>query len=258
MNVALILAGGVGRRMGANVPKQFIEVLGKPIIAYTLEIFEKNKNIDAAVVVCVHGYEEQVQQIVQKYALSKVRWITQGGDTFQESVYKGLLFLQDKCSPDDIVMIHMSVAPFIDDEIIDDALKVCMEKGNSISKNECLLCMGSRDTDEYSTKSVLRENIIGLNTPQTFYLGELLSDYVQADNEGYLYSLEPHTTSLEYHLGKTLYFSKGSQLNIKITNQDDLDLFEAFWIMKQRWTEKKEYSSMASCGMSVSEEAILL
>ena len=240
MNIALILAGGVGRRMGAGIPKQFIEVLGKPIIAYTLEILEKNENIDAVEVVCVQGYKEKVREIAERYDLSKVRWITLGGETFQQSVYQGLLYLKDKCNPKDIVMIHMSVAPFIDDSIIDDALKVCEEKGNSISKNECLLCMGSRDTDEYSTKSVLRENIIGLNTPQTFYLGELLGGYVKADREGYLDSLEPHTTSLEYYLGKTLYFSKGSQLNIKITNQDDLDLFEAFCLMKQRRAERSE------------------
>jgi 2-C-methyl-D-erythritol 4-phosphate cytidylyltransferase len=187
----------------------------------------------------VHGYEKDVQDIVDEYHLTKVQWITEGGKTFQESVFKGLLFLRDKCSFDDIVMIHMSVAPFVDDSIIDDALRVCREKGNAISKNECLLCMGSRDTDEFSTKSVLRENIIGLNTPQVFIFGELLNDYLLAQKEGYLDTLEPHTTSLEYHLGKTLYFSKGSQLNIKITNEEDLDLFEAFCIMKQRRGESR-------------------
>lgn len=234
MNVALILAGGVGTRMGAGIPKQFIKILGKPIIVYTLEILEKNKNIDAVLIACVHSYEEMLWDIVREYGLSKVRWITQGGETFQKSVYKGLQFLEGKCAEDDLVMIHMSVAPFIGDEIIDDALTVCKEKGNSISKNECLLCMGSRDNDEYSTISVLREGLIGLNTPQTFFFGELLHDYQTADREGYLDSLEPHTTSLIYHLGKPLYFSKGSQLNIKITNQDDLDLFEAYCIMKQK------------------------
>lgn len=220
--------------MGAGIPKQFLKILGKPIIAYTLELLEKNKNIDAVVITCVEGYEELTWDIVRQYGLSKVKWITQGGATFQQSVYKGLMFLQDKCAPDDLVMIHMSVAPFIGDDIIDDAIRVAQEKGNSISMNDCLLCMGSRDTDEYSTRSVLRETIVGLNTPQTFHYGELLADYKTADEAGFLDSLEPHTTSLEYHLGKVLYFSKGSQLNIKITNQEDLDLFEAYCVMKER------------------------
>lgn len=240
MNIALILAGGVGKRMGADIPKQFIKVLNKPIIAYTLEILERNANIDAVEIVCVHGYEDLLRAIIFTYKLHKVRWITEGGATFMQSVYKGLKRLQNEIDKKDIVMIHMSVAPFISDSIIDDAIKVCKEKGNSISENPCLLCMGSRDTDEYSTKSVLRETITGLNTPQTFFFGELLEDYDKADRGGYLDSLEPHTTSLLYHHGKKLYFSKGSQMNIKITNQDDLDLFEAYCIMMQMRKKKED------------------
>jgi len=234
MNTAIILAGGVGKRMGAGIPKQFIEIKGKPIIAYTLEILENNRHIDAIEIVCVHGYEDLLQEIISKYRIKKVRWITEGGDTFSLSVYNGLKNLREKLSPDDLVMIHMSVAPFINDDIIDDAIRVAEEKGNSISENPCLLCMGSHDTDEYSTKSVLRETITGLNTPQTFHFGEILSLYNRAEAEEILESLEPHTTSVYYYYEKPLYFSKGSQLNIKITNQDDLDLFEAFCIMKEQ------------------------
>lgn len=234
MNVAIILAGGVGKRMGADIPKQFIKIQDKPIIAYTLEIFENNSKIDAVEIVCVRGYEAIIRKIISDYKIEKVRWITEGGPTFMQSVYMGLKNLRRELSSNDIVMIHMSVAPFIGDDIIDDAIKVCEEKGNAISENPCLLCMGTHDTDEYSTKSVLRETITGLNTPQVFYFGELLDDYDKASQEGYLDLLEPHTTSLLYYHGKKLFFSKGSQLNIKITNQDDLDLFEAYCIMQKR------------------------
>lgn len=234
MNVVLMLAGGVGTRMGANIPKQFIEIQGKPIIAHTLEILERNANIDAVEIACVHGYEDLLKQIIAKYGISKVRWICEGGPTFSLSVYNGLKNLRGKLDSDDLVMIHMSVAPFIGDDIINDAIKVAKEKGNSISENPCYLCMGSHDTDEYSTKSVLRETITGLNTPQTFHFGEIIGLYDRAEEEGVLEILEPHTTSVYYYYGKPLYFSKGSQLNIKITNQDDLDLFEAFCIMKEQ------------------------
>lgn len=234
MNTVLMLAGGVGARMGANIPKQFIKIKGKPIIAYTLDILEKNHNIDAVEIVCVHGFEDLVKQIVSEYSFQKVRWICEGGPTFSLSVYNELKNLRVVLKPDDLLMIHMSVAPFIGDDIIDDAIRVAKEKGNSISENPCLLCMGSHDTDEYSTKSVLRETITGLNTPQTFHFGEILGLYDMATEEGILEELEPHTTSVYYHYGKPLYFSKGSQLNIKITNQDDLDLFEAFCIMKEQ------------------------
>ena len=234
MNVAMILAGGVGMRMGAEVPKQFIRVLGKPIIAWTLEILERNELIDAVEIVLVSGWEDELKAIVDEYGLHKVKWVVEGGPTFTLSVYEGLKHLKDKLSPRDVVMIHMSVAPFVTDDIIEDAIRVCVEKGNSISENPCLLCMGSHDNDEYSTKSVLRETITGLNTPQTFHFGELLGEYERADAGGYLKDLEPHTTSLLYHHGKRLYFSKGSQLNVKITNKDDLDLFEAYCLMRQK------------------------
>lgn len=234
MNTVLMLAGGVGARMGANIPKQFIRIKGKPIIAYTLDILEKNENIDAIEIVCVHGFEDLLNSIIDEYGIKKVKWICEGGPTFSMSVYNGLKNLRDELKPDDLLMIHMSVAPFIGDEIIDDAIRVARERGNSISENPCYLCMGSHDTDEYSTKSVLRETITGLNTPQTFHFGELIGLYDKAEAEGILEDLEPHTTSVFYHYGKPLYFSKGSQLNIKITNQDDLDLFEAFCIMKEQ------------------------
>ena len=233
MNTVLMLAGGVGARMGANIPKQFIRIKGKPIIAYTLDILEKNQNIDAVEIVCVHGFEDMLTQIIDEYGFQKVRWICEGGPTFSLSVYNGLKNLRNTLEPDDLVMIHMSVSPFAGDEIIDDSIRVASEKGNAISENPCLLCMGSHDTDEYSTKRVLRETITGLNTPQTFRFGEIIGLYDRAEAEGILESLEPHTSSVYYHYGRTLYFSKGSQLNIKITNQDDLDLFEAYCIMKE-------------------------
>lgn len=233
MNVVLMLAGGVGKRMGADIPKQFIKIQGKPIIVYTLELLEQNVNIDAVAIACVHGYEELLKKLLQEYNIGKVKWICEGGPTFSLSVYAGLKHLRNALAPEDLLMIHMSVAPFIGDEILDDAIRVAKEKGNSISENPCYLCMGTHDTDEYSTKSVLRETITGLNTPQTFHFGELLGLYDRAAEEGILETLEPHTTSIYYYYEKPLYFSKGSQLNIKITNQDDLDLFEAFCIMKE-------------------------
>lgn len=234
MNVVLMLAGGVGVRMGANIPKQFIEIHDKPIIAHTLDIFEKNDSIDAVEIVCVKGFEELLNQIIKKYKFKKVRWICEGGTTFNYSVYNGLKNLRDELSSEDLVMIHMSVAPFIGNDIIDDAIRVAKEKGNSISENPCYLCMGSHDTDEYSTKSVLRETITGLNTPQTFHFGEIIGLYERAEQENILDNLEPHTTSVYYYYNIPLYFSKGSQMNIKITTQDDLELFEAFCIMKEK------------------------
>ena len=86
MNIAIVLAGGTGTRVGADIPKQFIKVMGKPILAYTLEIFQKNQNIDAIEVVCHQDWIDEIENIDREYGFGKVRWIVTGGGTFQESV----------------------------------------------------------------------------------------------------------------------------------------------------------------------------
>lgn len=236
MNIAMILAGGNGQRMGANIPKQFIEVQGKPIIVHTLEKFETHSDIDAIQVVCIGSHIDYVNQLVAQYKIGKVKWVVQGGSTFISSVQNGVYALSDVCTIDDIVTIHMSVAPFIEQDIISDAILVCEKHGNSISMNPCLLCMGEYTTSEYTAKSVLRETLVGLNTPQTFYYKQLIDAFHWADAEGVTNTLEPHLTSLMYELGVKLYFSKGSQYNFKITTKEDLDLFEGYLYAKQMKT----------------------
>jgi len=234
VNIAVILAGGVGRRMGSDTPKQFIEIDGKPIIIYTLERFENHPDIDAIEIVCLSSHIEEIKSLVNMYDIKKVKWIVPGGSTFQESVRNGVFNLKNKCNDDDILMIHMSVAPFIEDDIITDSISVCLKNGNAISVNPCLLCMGMKSSESYTDEGIHRETLIGLNTPQSFLFGEIYDAYKIAVDENFLDTLEPHTTSLMYELGKRLYFSKGSQYNIKITTSKDLDLFEGYVLLKQK------------------------
>lgn len=106
MIVAVILAGGIGSRVGAERPKQFVEVLGKPILAYTIELFENNPKIDAIEVVCHKLWKPFLEKMISKYGYEKVKWIADGGETFQESVMNGIYFLVDKISMSDNVLIH--------------------------------------------------------------------------------------------------------------------------------------------------------
>ena len=101
-NIAIILAGGVGSRVGADIPKQFIEILGKPIISYTIEAFQNNENIDGIEVVCHKDYIDYLKKIVIEYGFDKVKWITPGGNDFQHSVMNGIGNLNDKIIDDDI------------------------------------------------------------------------------------------------------------------------------------------------------------
>lgn len=141
MNLAIILAGGIGSRVGANIPKQFILIDDKPILAYTLEIFENNNNIDLIEIVCHKEWKKYLEQIVHKYGYKKVKWIANGGDTFQESVMNGVFNLNGKISDNDIVSIHFGVSPFVSNEIIDDSIRVCKEKGNAIQSQVVFKCI---------------------------------------------------------------------------------------------------------------------
>jgi 2-C-methyl-D-erythritol 4-phosphate cytidylyltransferase len=228
------LAGGVGSRVGADRPKQFIEVLGKPVLAYTIDAFQQHPQIDAIEVVCVESHIEYLKEMVEKYELSKVKWIVKGGDTFQESVIHGVTNLHGKVDAEDIVLIHYGASPFVSEDIITDAIRVCGEKGNCTSATPCFLLLGSNDDGQQSTQWIDRDKIMQLNSPQCFKFQYIEQLYQEAVEKDLLSQVEPHTTSLMYLMGRTIYFSKGNQTNIKITTKEDLALFEGYVLQKQR------------------------
>ena len=241
MNVALILAGGIGARLGAKIPKQFIEVLGKPILAYTLENFEKHPEIDAIALVCVKNYMDYAWGLKEKYGMTKLRWITEGGSSFQRSVLNGIQFLEDKLSEEDIVLVHFGASPFVTSDIITDAIRVCSEKGNAISTTDFYLLPGIKkstksvaDSDNYSEEYIDRDTIAVMNTPHAFKFGFISNVYKEAIEKGIVDAVAPQTTTLMYALGKKIYFSYGSQNNIKITRKEDVDLFEGYVLMKKK------------------------
>lgn len=247
MNIAVILAGGVGNRLGAGIPKQFVEILGKPILAYSIEPFEKHPDVDAILVVCVKPYVEYIWELKKKYGFSKLKWVTEGGATFQESVMNGVNYLADKAQKDDTVLFHFGASPFIKPDIITDVIRVCKEKGtNAISTTDYLLLSGMKkstktvlDPDNYTDEYVNRDTIAVMNTPHAFQYGFIVEMYKEAVETGIIDTVEPHTTTLMYAMKKPIYFSKGSQDNIKITTKDDLEMFEGYVLEQQRKSEEK-------------------
>ena len=233
MNIAIILAGGVGTRVGAEVPKQYIKIMGKQIMVYTLEKFENNPNIDAIELVCIKGDIPYVESIVKEYNITKVRWYTEGGSTFQESTLNGIFNLKDIVADDDIVLIQFAVSPMITDEIIDDSINVCEKYGNAVAADEMIMCTCIKDNEYGSSQSILRETLVGLNAPWTFKYDLVCRAYEEAIENNILDSLEPHTTSLMFALGKKIYFSKSATSNIKITRKEDLDLFEGYLLLQK-------------------------
>lgn len=234
MNIAIVLAGGNGTRVGAEIPKQFIEVLGKPILAYTLDNFQRDPEIDAIEIVCHKDWINEVGTICNKYKISKLRWITLGGNTFQESTLNGVFNLRDKINAEDIVIISFGVSPFCTPDIINDSIRVAKEHGNAISAEDSPLCTCIKDDEEGTTQNLIRETIKGFSNPWTFRYRELVEAYEEAIQRGILEMLEPHTTSVYLALGKRLWFSKSSGYNFKITLKEDLDKFEGLLLLKEK------------------------
>lgn len=233
MIIALILAGGTGSRVNSECPKQFVEILGKPVIAYTAEIYQNHPKINAICIVCHKSWKTYLNKMIKKYHLSKVKWVTDGGDTFQKSVINGVDHLIDKIKPDDIVMIHYAASPFTSDTIVTDAIRVCQKYDMSASCTPCYQLMGSNDKNYTSKTWVDRDRYVQIACPQCFKYEYLLRIYRQAEEQGLLEKTEPHTTSLMYALGYPIYQSYSDQTNIKITTREDLDMFEGFVLMKK-------------------------
>ncbi len=233
MTTAIILAGGVGSRVGAERPKQFVEVLGKPILAYTIEIFETHPEVDAIEVVCHKSWKIYLEDMISKYDYKKVKWIVDGGNTFQDSVINGVNALKDKISRKDYVLIQYGAAPFTSKKIVTDVIRVMKKKGSAVTGTPCYQLLGSKEGN-ISKKWVNRDLYVQIACPYGFEYGYLLDVYERAERQGLLEKIEPHTTSIIYALGDELNLAYGDQTNIKITTKEDIYMFEGYVLMKEK------------------------
>lgn len=238
MNTVIILAGGTGTRVGAGIPKQFIEVLGKPVLAYTCEIFQENKHIDAIEIVCHRDWINYCRDMVSRYELTKVRWIVPGGETFQESVINGVKHLEtllgEVTSPDDNVFVQYGAAPFTSQKIVNAVVEMTKERGSAVTAMPFYQLLSTKDSDSTSKHCLDREKYIIIACPYGFRFSYLLDIFKRAREQGLLETVEPHTTTLMYALGETINYAYGDQTNIKITTAEDIDLFEGYVLMQQR------------------------
>lgn len=224
-NDVILLAGGIGKRMGADIPKQFIKVKDKPIIVYTIEKFQKNANIDEIVVVCVKDWADYVRELVKEYSLTKVKWIIEGGKTGHDSIRNGIFFLRDKIEPEDFVVIHDAVRPILPQKAIDEVLRVAHENGNASSSIVCHPPIVYTEDKISGIKDVDRDHVMLTASPQAYNYAQVLKCYEKAEKDG------KHdftfTSSLLIAYGERVYFAKGTTSNIKVTQKEDLALFEA-------------------------------
>ena len=233
MNIAVIFAGGVGKRMKTNgIPKQFLEVYGKPILIYTLEKFENNQKIDAIVVSCLEEKMDYCKKLVDKYEITKVRAIVKGGKTGQESIYNGLKAAEQISETDkDIVLIHDGVRPLIDDEIIDNNIKCVKENGSAITCVECKETVVILDDNDNIKDVTDRSRSRLARAPQSFYLKDILDAHRKALEDGKTDVIDSCTLMRMY--GKEVSIVIGKSENLKITTPDDYYMFKALLDAKE-------------------------
>lgn len=233
MIIAIILAGGTGSRVGIDRPKQFVEILNKPVLAYTIEIFQNYSDVDAIEVVCHKSWKNYLNETIKKYNMTKVKWVVDGGNTFQDSVMNGIENLKNQISGNDYVLIQYGAAPFTSEKIVTDVIRVMKDKNSAVTATPCYQLLGSNDGYGISTTWVDRDKYIQIACPYGFKFFYLLDIYKRAKEKGLIDKIEPHTTSLMYALGDTIYQAYGDQTNIKITTKEDLDMFKGYVLMKQ-------------------------
>lgn len=230
MNVAIIIAGGVGSRMGQEIPKQFINVGEKPVIVYTLEAFQEHPLVDAIEVVCLAGWEQVLRAYARQYKIDKLKWVVKGGASGQESIRNGVYNFEGVLAEDDICIVHDGVRPMLDPEVITDVVRVAKERGNAVTSmpyNEQIFLVDKKDTAT-TTQYIPRETLRRVSTPQAYRFGLLDSKYHEAFEKGVGIDGSNYTNTMMVQLGVRLNFAVGSDRNIKLTTPENLEFFRAW------------------------------
>lgn len=229
MNYGLILAGGVGQRMRrTGMPKQFLEVFGKPIIIYTLQKFEYCENIDAVVIVCHSSWKDYMESMLQRYGIKKVKVVVSGGKDRQESVLNGLKYIQANGALDeDVIVIHDGVRPLIQENILSENIRVAMKYGNAMTVRPVIESVVITDKDEVGFEDFKkRDDTYSLTAPQSFKLGVLTQAYKDIEGKDTPIPLLDSALVFTY-LGNKIHIIKENNNNIKVTTPEDYYILKA-------------------------------
>lgn len=227
MNIALIIAGGTGNRMGQDIPKQFLHIDGAPIIIQTMLCFQKHPDINVIAVVCLKGWETVLQSYAKQFNVNKLMHIYPGGETGMESIRNGIYGLQaDGYQDDDLVLIHDSVRPLLSQDIISNNIAICKAYGYAITGIQCREAILKSEDGFASTTSIPRDTLIRTQTPQTFRLRNIINVHEEAKAKGITNSVASCTLIAEIG-GREMHIVPGSEKNIKITTTEDMEILKA-------------------------------
>ena len=223
---AILTAGGVGSRVGSDIPKQFIHVENKPVIAYTMEAFQRHPSVTGIVISCLSGWEQVVDTYAKAYGIDKLHGIVTGGRTNQESIANALAVVRDTARDDDFVLIHDGNRALVSQDIISNALAVAQREGSAVTAIPCTEVIARRDAGDEATshETIRRECLARTQTPHVMRLGELLALHERANEDGVDSAALPE---LMVRYGMAVHLTPGDEMNFKITTPSDLRIFRA-------------------------------
>ncbi|MBQ9631403.1 MAG: 2-C-methyl-D-erythritol 4-phosphate cytidylyltransferase, partial [Lachnospiraceae bacterium] len=217
MNIAIIFAGGSGIRMGAGIPKQFLEINGKPIMIHTLQLFQHHREIDKIYAAVQEEYIGYVKELCDEFRVTKLAGVVAGGETAQDSIYNALKAAQKENPGDSIVLIHDGVRPFVAYDVISKNIESVRQYGNAITSTPCYeTIMVSRDGKVVDSVPYRKETFAG-QAPQSFYLDEIIDAHekIQKTETGYENMVDACT--IIRTLGMKAHLVEGNRGNIKVT-----------------------------------------
>jgi 2-C-methyl-D-erythritol 4-phosphate cytidylyltransferase len=222
----IIPAGGKGKRGGTETPKQYIRFHGKELIAYTLEVFQKNNLVDEIIIAAEPPYFSLLNKITKDYNLTKITQIIEGGEERQDSVNNALKAI--KADDDDLVAVHDAARPLLSASILTKAINTAKEKGNA------LVCLKARDTllkgEQVVKEYIDRSEMYYVQTPQIFRYKDLKKAMNNAYEKNFIGTDE---SMLIKDLGIEINIVEGSMLNFKVTTATDIEMFEKLCIHNQ-------------------------
>lgn len=223
-NIAVIFAGGTGERMGENTtPKQFLTVKGKPVLAYTLEHFQRHEQIDGIVLAALNGWLDYCREMIGTWQLDKVLVVVPGGVSTQQSILRGLEAVREHFGEDVVVLIHDGVRPLIDGETITRCIQSVKQYGSAVTVSPQMETILYGETADGPCRIVDRDKCQVARAPQCFYLRDILAAHHRALVDHRLRFID--SASLMQYYGYTLHSVRGPMENIKITTMLDFQVF---------------------------------
>ena len=222
-NVVVILAGGKTGRNRQNIPSQFINIHGKPILVYCMEAYQNHPAIDDIYIVCLKGWENIVKAYAKQYGITKLKGLIQGGSTGSASLKNAHICIKDMYNEDDLIIIQESTRPMVTGETISKLLQASSDNGSATichSMNEYV----QFDVSEGGAKYVDRNSMIAMQSPEAHRLALINEVFGAVEKKNHPLT-ESCCTMLMYNLGYSINFIESSVNNIKITREEDLAAF---------------------------------